>query len=70
MHDLEKQTMENFDAINQLWVNSLLDAKKNNVAVDLTTIIGKISGITTKQLQSFRDYKERLAKPQRKGIFG
>lgn len=69
MHELEKQTMESLNKINQVWIDSVQEAKKSGTPLDITPVMAKYSEIVTKQMQAFRDYKERAAKTK-KGLFG
>lgn len=69
MHELKKQTLEVANRINQDWVNALLDAKKSNSPIDVTSIMGKFSENITKLDQHFRDAEIRLY-GKKKGVFG
>ena len=66
MHELQKNTMEVVDSINQTWVNAIQDAAKENKAVNVTAIMGKYSENVKKLMQHFRDAEERLH-PAKKG---
>ena len=68
MHELEKQTMDSLNKINQTWVDAVQEAKKTNTTLDITNVMSKYSEVVTKQMQAFRDYKERMTKTK-KGLF-
>jgi hypothetical protein len=69
MHELQKNTMDVVDSINQTWVNAIKDAQKTNLPVDITSIMGKYSENVKKLLQNFRDAEERIRNPKNKGFF-
>ena len=69
MHELQKQTIEVVNNINQEWVNAIKDAEKNKSAIDITSIMGKFSQNVAKLLQHFRDAEERLRNPKKTGGF-
>jgi hypothetical protein len=69
MHELQKNTMEVVDSINQTWVNAIQDAAKESKPVNVTAIMGKYSENVRKLLQHFRDAEERMHKPMKKGFF-
>jgi len=69
MKELRKQAFEGLDKYNQIWVEAVKDAQKNNGELELTQIISEISTVNKILNQKFDEAEERQQSKRKGGWF-